>query len=297
MLKVLAPAKINLTLHVTGKRPDGYHSLYSLVGFCDIADMIELAPAPAFRFQVAGPFARAFRASDLAHDATSTNLVVRAVHGLAAQLQIAPDVSVTLHKNLPLAAGIGGGSSDAAATIWGLSRLWQRPLPYSHIAPLLESLGSDVPVCYAASAALMTGRGEEITPVADMPEVPIVLVNPGQACPTATVFAEFCPPGSKPHPIPPEGFRQADDLLSYLVRQGRNDLEGPAQVVAPAITKLLTTMRAQKGCGLSRLAGSGATVFGLFEDEEEAGEAALAMQSAFPKAWVRQSWLNRFQRY
>jgi 4-diphosphocytidyl-2-C-methyl-D-erythritol kinase len=296
MLRVQAPAKVNLTLHVGHKRDDGYHDLQSLVTFADIGDTLEFAPASSFRFHVSGPYASAFSAKDLDSSPDSGNLVVRAVYKMAERGGFEPLVSITLHKNLPLAGGLGGGSSDAAACVWGLQRLLNRSIAQPHLDTILAELGSDVPVCYAARPSIMSGRGEVIAPAPELPEIPVVFINAGQVCPTPSVFKAFAPPGSKPAPLPIEGFREAEDLLSY-VRKSRNDLEGPAQNVSAPITGLLDDMQNQQGCVLSRLAGSGGTVYGLFRDEDEAAEAALSLQQLHKRAWVRASWLNRFHRY
>ncbi len=266
----LAPAKVNLTLHVTGRRADGLHLLDSLVVFPRLGDLVEAEPAAGLSLAVDGPFAR-----DLG--AGADNLVLQ-----AAQLLRPPGrgAALRLRKNLPVASGIGGGSADAAATLRLLSRLWQVRLP----APeALLALGADLPVCLAGQAARMQGIGEALAPLA-LPPFWIVLVNPGVPVATAAVFAGLADRNNPPMPTPPD-LRNGDTLFAFLAGQ-RNDLEAPAVAVAPAIRKVLHAVAAQDACVLARMSGSGATCFGLFATEPPALAAADEIRRAEPTWWV-----------
>ena len=188
-----APAKLNLYLHVTGRRADGYHLLDSLAAFSDIGDRLNVAPAPRLALAITGPFAR-----DLAQDDPRKNLVWRAAEALAARLGRTPDVALTLEKNLPVASGIGGGSSDAAAALKALAAHWQASLDERALCAIAAELGADVPVCVVARASFFGGIGDEIVPAPALPPAPLLLVNPGIALPTASVFrarqGAFSPP-------------------------------------------------------------------------------------------------------
>lgn len=265
----LAPAKVNLALHVTGRRPDGYHRLDSLVVFPALGDRLEAEPGPVLSLAIDGPFA-----GDL--DAGPANLVMRA----ATLLGAGRGAALRLTKSLPVASGIGGGSADAAAALRLLSRLWSLPLP---AAGAVLALGADVPVCLAGRACRMQGIGEALTPVT-LPPFWIVLVNPGVPVPTGAVFsglASRCNPAMET----PGAFADASALFDWLARQ-RNDLEPPAVAYAPAVGIALAALRAQPACRLARMSGSGATCFGLFGSGPEALAAADALRAAEPAWWV-----------
>jgi 4-diphosphocytidyl-2-C-methyl-D-erythritol kinase len=266
----LAPAKINLALHVTGRRPDGYHLIDSLVVFPRLGDRIAAEPAGGLSLALAGPFAR-----DLAADAD--NLVLR-----AAQLirSAARGAALRLEKNLPVASGIGGGSADAAAALRLLARLWDVALPEP--AALLR-LGADLPVCLAGRACRMTGIGEDLAGI-DLPPFWIVLANPGMPLPTATVFDRLADPANPPLPALP-AFPDADALFAFLAGQ-RNDLAAPAVEAVPAIADVLAALAAQPACRLARMSGSGATCFGLFATGPAALAAADALRRARPEWWI-----------
>jgi 4-diphosphocytidyl-2-C-methyl-D-erythritol kinase len=265
----LAPAKVNLALHVTGRRADGYHLLDSLVVFPRLGDRIEAAPAAALSLAIDGPFAR-----DL--DPGPDNLVLRA----AALLGDGRGAALRLTKSLPVASGIGGGSADAAATLRLLARLWRTPLPGP--AALL-SLGADLPVCLGGRACRMRGIGERLDPLA-LPPFWIVLANPGVPVATGPVFAGLARHENPAMPDPPS-FADAETLFSWLTLQ-RNDLEAPGAAVAPEIADVLAALAAQPGCRLARMSGSGATCFGLFASESLALSAAGALRRAGPAWWV-----------
>jgi 4-diphosphocytidyl-2-C-methyl-D-erythritol kinase len=266
-----APAKVNLALHVTGRRADGYHLLDSLVVFAGTGDRILAAPAKALTLDVTGP-----RAAGLTSD--DDNLVLRAARAMG------PDgARLTLEKHLPLASGIGGGSADAAATLRALSRLRGQPLPP---AATVLALGADVPVCLAGRPARMSGIGETVTPLAHpLPEAWLVLANPGAAVATPAVFAALTRRENSPLPRDLPRLKTPAELAAFL-RMTRNDLEAPATAVLPAISMVRSALSAQPGCLMSRMSGSGATCFGLFPDALTAAAAARALRSAQHDWWI-----------
>lgn len=293
---IFAPAKINLALHVLGRRLDGYHKLDSLVAFADIGDIIEIIPAQnGFSFDVKGAFAQMFSADDRSAEESSGNLVVRAVYALARVAGCSPDIHVTLTKNLPLAAGIGGGSSDAATTLHGLADLWGLPKNAPFWPALLRSLGADMPVCMACAPSFMRGIGEDITPAGFLPEMPVVLVNPMKPCPTRDVFLANQSYHAAMHDLP----ENAHDLYVFCdyLRAHKNTLEEAAMQVVPEIRNVLTALTLEKNCLLSRLSGSGATCFGIYDSAEAALAAANRIHEANPDWWVKSGWLNRIERY
>ena len=254
MIVERARAKLNLALHVTGRRADGYHLLDSLVAFAALGDTVALQPGP-LSLTVEGPFAGALAAEG------EDNLCLRAARAIGGAARI------RLTKVLPVASGIGGGSADAAAVLRGFHRMGL-PLPS---AP--ERLGADVPVCLAGQPARMRGVGERLDPVPALPALPVVLVNPGIALATPAVFAAL---QSRENPVLPEpSWRDAAGFLDYL-GACRNDLEPPARGLAPVIGRVLQALRAQDAL-LARMSGSGATCFGIFARPERAAAAAAAL--------------------
>jgi 4-diphosphocytidyl-2-C-methyl-D-erythritol kinase len=288
-LSYFAPAKINLYLHITGRRDDGYHLLDSLVGFADIGDDITITPSNHFGLTLDGPFAPQFSDTDTDPGETSSNLVVRAAWAMArATGRDHPGVTIHLTKNLPLASGIGGASSDAAATLRGLCQLWGIPLDADFIAPLALSLGADVPVCLQGTTAFMRGIGDVVTRAPAIPsDMGIVLVNPLVPCPTPGVFRAYAASQSPFSPAPHSDpqWQSHDDFIATL-RTTRNDLTSAATVTAPAIQTILDTLNAMDGCALSRLSGSGATCFGLFPSIAHASDAAAKIKTHHPGWWV-----------
>ncbi len=262
--EVFAPAKINLTLHVTGQRADGYHLLDSLVVFADIGDRITAQRAPETSLTVTGPMSQGVPTSP-------ENLALRA----AARMEI--PVALTLEKHLPAAAGIGGGSSDAAATLRALSALSGTPLP----ADLGLSLGADVPVCTLARAATMRGIGEDIAPVDGLPPLPAVLVNPRVDVSTPSVFHALASKTNPAMEIIPQG-TDIRTFSDWLATQ-RNDLEPPARALAPEIN---ATLSALSDALCARMSGSGATCFGLYPTQDAAHAAATRIRTAHPGWWV-----------
>lgn len=278
----IAPAKINLYLHVVGKRPDGYHLLDSLAVFVDIADMVTASPAPSGSdvapLTISGPFAR-----PLMGEPPGRNLALRAVYALAACLGRAPDAAIALEKNLPVASGIGGGSADAAAALRALAHLWRIDINDPRLYMAAAGLGADAPVCLAARPCFMAGVGEVLKEAPPLPPTWIVLVNPGVGVSTPAVFKARRGDFSQPAPFTesPSDFDHFINLLSTR----RNDLTEPARFHCPVIHDMLTVVAQTAGCRLSRMSGSGATCFGLYADEGSARAAAAALTAAHPEWW------------
>lgn len=286
MIHELAPAKINLFLHVGTRRDDGFHPLQSLAVFTGgeaAADRVSLAPADGLSLALEGPFAGGL-------EAESDNLVLGAARLVAARASGAPVAAITLTKNLPVASGIGGGSSDAAAALRGLRALWNLPLNDAALCDMAASLGSDVPVCIAAVPAFMEGRGEILTPVAAMPRLALLLVNPGVPVPTREVFAALKTRRGTDMALPRGAFRDTGDLLRFLETTG-NDLEEPARAIQPLIGEVLGAIARQPGALVSRMSGSGATCFGIFADDDCCTRAANALRSAHPGWWTVASFV------
>jgi 4-diphosphocytidyl-2-C-methyl-D-erythritol kinase len=264
-----APAKVNLHLHVVGRRADGYHLLDSLVVFAGVGDRLSVSPARELSLTVAGPFAAALAAE-------TDNLVLRSARGLADLAGVRAAAALVLEKNLPVASGIGGGSADAAASLRLLCRFWS-------ISPKLEGLacelGADVPVCLLRRPALMSGIGEVLAPAPPLPKIGLVLLNPGVSVPTPAVFRARLDGFSEAACFPRNGWQDAASLAADL-RRTRNDLEPPARLLAPAIGDALGTLTATGGCLLARMSGSGATCFGLFASAEVARQVAESINHA-----------------
>lgn len=296
-IKVFAPAKINLYLHVTGRLDDGYHTLDSLVNFADIGDDILIQKAEHFAFDIEGPFAKEFPTDARKATDESSNLIVKAVFALAKKLERLPDFKITLTKNLPLASGIGGGSSNAAAAIWGMLQWWGLSDKNNSdwLSDIFMQLGADVPVCYACQPALMRGIGNIITPAPPMPEMNILLVNPLIPCSTPEIFSAVKPPYTD-EIILPQNFSTQQQLIDFLKKQ-KNDLTAPACEAVSDIHTILKSLKAVENCKLARLSGSGATCFGLFTSRAEAQNAAAALKEKHPKYWIQTGTLGGIDRY
>ncbi|WP_051776316.1 4-(cytidine 5'-diphospho)-2-C-methyl-D-erythritol kinase [Pseudorhizobium pelagicum] len=275
----LAPAKINLALHVTGQRADGYHLLDSIVTFADIGDRLHFSASGEDVFSLSGRFSET-----LATEAGS-NLVIRARDGLRSLLAAAgfetPPVAIHLEKNLPVASGIGGGSADAAAALRGLLRFWQAELPPADLARLALSLGADVPMCLQGTPLIARGIGEDLTPLPDLPRLALALGNPLCSVSTPQVFARLA--SKQNMPLPP---LENGDWIRILPTL-RNDLEAPARELAPQIGELSVLLDGE-GSLLTRMSGSGATCFGVFASRAEADRAAARLQALKP-AWYFQA--------
>jgi len=310
-ISVPALAKVNLYLHVTGRREDGYHELDSLVVFADVGDTVTASAAPDLSLTVSGPFAAALG------DTSDDNLVIKAARTLGTHAHVPALARLHLEKNLPVASGIGGGSADAAATLKALVDLWQLELPDAHIrhaaaqlavekdtvraletlftvwrddldhdmmlAVALE-LGADVPVCLEGRALYMGGMGERLDLAPDLPPAWLVLANPGAALSTPAVFQAREGDFSKPARF----FDAPTDAahLAQLLSERGNDLTAPACALAPVIGETLRALEAQDGTLLARMSGSGATCFALYASAEAAARAAHNVQSQHPDWWV-----------
>lgn len=284
-----APAKVNLTLHVLGRRAsDGYHALESLVAFAATGDTLALDPDRPLGLAVEGPTAGP--AGPL-----GDNLVLRAARRLAEAVPGLRLGAFRLVKRLPVAAGIGGGSSDAAAALRLLARLNGLVPDHPAVVEAARATGADVPVCLVTRARMMRGAGEAVGPALALPALPALLLNPGVPVETAPVFRALAlKPGDRhpgaPHPALASGLDRAA-LLAALI-PARNDLEAPALSLAPVIGAALARLRAAPGCRLARMSGSGATTFALFDTLAEARRAAAAIARAEPGWWVRATVLR-----
>ena len=271
-----APAKINLALHVVGRREDGYHELQSLVTFANVVDTVRVQPSDRDGLCVSG-----FYATDLPHD--GVNLVEKArdvLRRYLAKIDVdAPPVTIFLEKNLPIASGIGGGSADAAATLRALVRLWNAAVTPAELHDLARSIGADVPMCLASRPLLAEGIGERLRTLAPFPTFDMVVVNPGRAVSTPEVFRRLRAPSNAALKMP-RRWGQLSDAVSAL-SQMRNDLEGAAQEIAPEIGQAKTLL---KDCGalIARMSGSGATCFGIFAGAEAARAAKDRIRRSKP---------------
>jgi 4-diphosphocytidyl-2-C-methyl-D-erythritol kinase len=285
-------AKVNLTLRVVGRRVDGYHDLESVVAFADCADRLTLTPGAELKLTMSGPLAAA--CGD-----TSDNLVLKAARLLKARI---PDLKVgsfTLEKVLPVAAGIGGGSADAAAALRLLAKLNGLALDDKRVLEVALATGADVPVCLQSRACAMTGVGETLLPLS-LPKIPCVLVNPRIPVATRDVFAAL---GVRPGDLlvgvtdvlravawPEEG-SSVEDWVEALAASS-NDLEEPANRIQPVIGKVISALNATNGVWLARMSGSGATCFGVYENTAEAGRAAEKIRRDHPTWWVHAGVLS-----
>lgn len=277
----LAPAKVNLFLHVGPLEADGYHPLASLVAFADVGDRLTVARAERLSLGVTGPFAGAL-------EGEGDNLVLRAVRALGAAAGVGePGLRITLDKQLPVAAGLGGGSSDAGAALKLARDALGLPLDDVALAEIAAGIGADGPMCLHARTAWAEGRGDVLSFETSMPPLPALLVNPGMPSPTGAVYRAFDEgaTGAADRPSPP-GAWDAASVINWLAAQ-RNDLEAPAVRLAPAIGEALAATADLPGARLTRMSGSGATVFALFDTAAAAGAAGAALSARRPGWWVR----------
>lgn len=263
-VRLSACAKLNLYLHVTGRRDDGFHLVDSLIAFADLADQLEIRPADGLILTVEGPFAAAA-------GPVNENLALRAAGALATAAGVSAGARLRLVKQIPAAAGLGGGSADAAAALRGLVSFWNIDPRGVDVLSLARSLGADVPACVDGGAAFVGGIGDRLEPAPRMPEAGLLLVNPGLPLPTPSVFAmlreDFSAPGR--FAKTPESVRE----LAQILATRRNDLTAAAKLIAPAVGEVLAAIESLPGCRLARMSGSGATCFGLFDDMPSAKRA------------------------
>jgi 4-diphosphocytidyl-2-C-methyl-D-erythritol kinase len=281
----IAAAKVNLYLHVLGRRDDGYHELQSLVMFADCGDAVSvLGPHSEWSISLNGPFAE-----KLDGVSASENLVIRAARRLAGTVPAAGPLSLQLIKNLPVAAGIGGGSADAAAAVRLLSRVWGcdagDPAAWS-------DLGADIPVCLLNRVALVQGMGERLSVVDTLPDIPVVLANPGVVSSTGMVFSALEGRFGQPlaAPVPPPGLSVAD--LAMWLNEARNDLTRPALANVPAIGEALAALAGTPDVLLARMSGSGSTCFGIYPTTAQADAAAAWLRGRAPGWWIKSAVLR-----
>jgi 4-diphosphocytidyl-2-C-methyl-D-erythritol kinase len=270
-------AKINLTLRVLGRRADGYHDLESLVAFADVADTLILTPGDTTTLDISGPYAGP-------SGPTADNLVLKAVAALRQRIDGLTAGRFQLEKNLPVAAGIGGGSADAAAALRLLARANGLSISEARLADAAKAVGADVPVCLASQSCIMRGVGDKLSPLLELPQIPAVLVNPGAALSTRDVFAKIIiHPGVRSDiaDVP----RTAGAMIAFLASH-ENDLAQPAIACLPVIDEVLDALRAIPGVLLARMSGSGATCFALFASAGEATAAAWLLQATHKDWWV-----------
>ncbi|MGB7042507.1 MAG: 4-(cytidine 5'-diphospho)-2-C-methyl-D-erythritol kinase [Xanthobacteraceae bacterium] len=278
-----APAKVNLTLRVLGRRADGYHELESLVVFADCGDRLTFTPGSALSLTLSGA-----TASEAGADAD--NLVLKAARALAARI---PDLilgAFRLEKNLPVAAGLGGGSSDAAAALRLIAQANKLALDNPDLQAAARATGADVPVCLDPRPRLMRGIGEQLSEPLPLPQLPTVLVNPGVALATKHVFAGLNASTQLGAPfdlVAAIAKLESRDQLLHMLETQPNALEAPAIVLQPVIADVLTVLRGLAGCQLARMSGSGATCFGLFASAMDADAAAKILRAKYPNWWAQ----------
>ncbi len=286
-LAEIAPAKVNLTLAVLGRRADGYHTLRSLVAFAGLHDTLRLKPVDGLSLSVRGPQAAAI-------GPLRKNLVLKAAANLSRRIPGLTLGHFVLFKRLPAAAGLGGGSADAAAALRLLARANRISMDDPRLMAAARDTGADVPVCLDPRPRTMEGIGDRLSPPLALPRLPAVLINPGVALPTADVFARLDRrgarrrPGSQRSKAPP---RELELLLAYLAARP-NDLDAPAIDLAPPVARALSALGNSPGCLLARMTGSGATCFGLFRSARAAGAAARRLGALHPRWWVKATWIG-----
>jgi len=285
VLRVRAPAKVNLFLEITGVRDDGYHFIDSLMGFLDLGDDIELRPSDTLSLALDGPYADKAPAGE-------DNLAVRAVRRLEAHAGRALPVAIRIEKSIPAGAGLGGGSADAAAVLRGMRDLYGLPVSDAELAELGLSLGADVPACLASGPVLVSGIGERVAEAVSVPDLYLVLVHPGVSLSTPDVYRSYdrnhtncsCCGSSSGRMFMP--ISQID-----AIAQRRNDLENAAIELEPLIVSVLGRLSGTRGCQLARMSGSGTACFGIYGDEDRARAACAELQAEFPGWWVRSARL------
>jgi 4-diphosphocytidyl-2-C-methyl-D-erythritol kinase len=283
-----APAKVNLTLHIVGRREDGWHELDSVVAFAGCGDWLSFEPADALSLTVEGPTAEAAGESD-------ENLVLRAARALSERVSGVRLGRFRLTKNLPVAAGLGGGSSDAAAALRALAHANDLAADDPRLIAAAQATGADVPVCLEARARTMAGLGERLGPRLQLPPLFAVLANPRVAVATPAVFARLGLARGESSGFgasPTVGVAADRSAVLNALRQGRNDMEAGARALAPAISGILGALSSAKGAALARMSGSGATCFALFDDRSAAARAARRISGEHPHWWVKATVLR-----
>jgi 4-diphosphocytidyl-2-C-methyl-D-erythritol kinase len=285
-----APAKVNLTLRVLGRRADGYHDIESLAAFADVGDRLALTPGEALTLTVVGPNAAQTGAE-------ADNLVTKAARALAARIPGFCAGAFRLQKNLPVAAGLGGGSADAAAALRLLAKANKLASDDPRLLDAARATGADVPVCLDPRARLMRGIGEILSAPLPLPRLHALLVNPGVAVPTKLVFSGWRPSANPIRALDSTAdfavpkMQNEEQLLDWLASEA-NDLEAPAIALEPAIAEVLASLRAATGCRLARMSGSGATCFALFASAAETATASQKLRKRFPDWWISETVLG-----
>ncbi|WP_299004246.1 4-(cytidine 5'-diphospho)-2-C-methyl-D-erythritol kinase [uncultured Caulobacter sp.] len=288
-LSAFAPAKVNLFLHIGGPDTEGYHPISSLMVFADVGDQVMIQPSDAPGFETTGPFGASIPAGD-------DNLVLRAARAFHAKLGgPVPPYRLILDKRLPIAAGLGGGSSDAGAALKLLRDALAPRLADDALEPLAASLGADGAACFRATALMAEGRGEVLSPAPALPPLHAVLVNPGVPSPTGAVYRAYdaaVHPEGAARPFVPSELETAEETAAWLGVATRNDLEAPAVSLQPLIGEALDVLRDQPESLLVRMSGSGATCFALCAGDIEAETLAERIEAVRPDWWVRRCRLS-----
>ena len=282
MIVIAAPAKINLYLHIVGKCDDGFHCLESLVAFVKVCDFVSVQNSSRLVLKNIGPFGDSVWVSN--------NLVMRAARYFQKISDINLGAEIILTKNLPISSGVGGGSSDATATIKALSRLWNIRLEDCDFSELVTYLGADAPICLLGRTAFVSGVGEKLNPINISPIVPIVLINPMVGLSTPTVFKSHKKPFTNKMIMVPPPY-DFEPLIRFLSKNCKNDLTDSAISLVPEILTVLDILKKNSGCMLARMSGSGATCFGVFETILAANSAASKIQKNNPRWWVKSTEL------
>jgi 4-diphosphocytidyl-2-C-methyl-D-erythritol kinase len=279
-LSMIAPAKLNLFLHVVGRRLDGYHLIQSLFAFASFGDQLTVSADRELRFELEGPFSRNLDPGD--------NLVLKAARVLARAADLGkPGAKIRLCKNLPVAAGLGGGSADAAAALHALLKHWDVEMTCENQLELALELGADVPACYVGRPIIASGIGEEMVPYENLPDIPLLLVTPGQEIHTHEVFAAFRQRAiAFSERVPDSWIADRLDVWDLLSRT-QNDLEAVTSQLAPEVSSCLQVISKTSKCRLARMSGSGACCFGLYDAKQSADSAAEEIKSRYPDWWVQ----------
>ena len=275
-MRELARAKINLSLEIIGRRGDGYHNLQTLAVFADIGDFVSIIPASETSLHISSAFANALSTKD--------NILLKTLDIFNNAAKQSRQYKICLEKNLPVAAGIGGGSADAAALLRLLNKQLDAPLDSEIMLAMAAQIGADVAMCLYSQPVIAEGVGDILTPLTRLPGLNLVLVNPLLPLSTRDVFKAYTPIASKPTPIPVEAMNFAE--LISLLEKHPNHLEETAKALMPQVGEIITALRSTHKCLLARMSGSGATCFGIFESTEKANHAAQTLKAHFPGYWI-----------
>lgn len=275
-ISVQAPAKVNLYLHVTGRRADGYHLLDSLFVFTKDGDRVSVREDETFSLEISGPYAGALSNGE-------DNIVLKAARVLADACNVRFGAKIILEKNLPVASGIGGGSADAAATLKALLQLWKTDISEQKLYEIALRLGADVPSCLASRAVLVSGIGDILTPAPALPRLFVVLVNPNKPVSTPTVFKTRPPVFSKACPLS-EDITDFDTFIRAL-KERHNDLYEAACQIEPSVGQIVQALSENRMCRFAGMSGSGGTCFGLFSNAEEARAVCQEIRAEHPNWW------------